>query len=455
MRRFPKPLLCWESQTFWKDIEEAELCIRPFCDASYLMQCTNNTMSHVVLVLINLSKHIIEFCGCVQDAGVLLADIENRWASEENPLFFLAFALHPNYQRITSKILAKSNKENGNWIDDCNCLSEARLRQAAKFYYGKHRRYKCTTTEERETEGRALEKQLNKWINERIAPGKCLTAYDGEYPSTWWMANEKEVPQLANLAKFLLDAPVQGADCERLFRDLASFHTKWRSRMLAETTFDSAAVKHHMKRKHPWEYNEDSGKKTTDRRVNAAEYQRIDMPPSPNQPPTANTAPATTTGIGQDADAVWHTIAGDDDATVENGEDDVDEDDEGYLDLTESTHMTVWLEILGKHFSDDDNKDEDDDDDDNNEDCTASTDNDLADGKERYEDDYEQEANPLPPLPVNNDEHYPQENHHYFEAKNYLRNDKYKLSKLVEYAEDDLPSIMFAYHRSATTSGKW
>ena len=79
----------------------------------------------------------------------------------------------------------------------------------------------------------------------------------------------------------------------------------------------------------------------------------------------------------------------------------------------------------------------------------------VCTGKERDEDDYKQEANPLPPLPVNNDEHYPQENHHYFETKNYLRNDKYKLSKLVEYAEDDLPSIMSAYRRSASTSGKW
>ena len=61
--KFPAALRVWDVDSFWHNIEEAELLIRPFCDASYLLWRTSNTMAHVFLVFLNLAKHVIEYCG--------------------------------------------------------------------------------------------------------------------------------------------------------------------------------------------------------------------------------------------------------------------------------------------------------------------------------------------------------------------------------------------------------
>eukprot|EP00977_Amphora_coffeiformis_P003257 scaffold609_cov170-Amphora_coffeaeformis.AAC.11 len=53
--KFPESCRAWLQGHFWKDIEEAELLMRPFCDASYLLQQTGNTMAHVMLMMLNLA----------------------------------------------------------------------------------------------------------------------------------------------------------------------------------------------------------------------------------------------------------------------------------------------------------------------------------------------------------------------------------------------------------------
>ena len=73
------------------------------------------------------------------------------------------------------------------------------------------------------------------------------------------------------------------------------------------------------------------------------------------------------------------------------------------------------------------------------------------------EDPFEVMANPLPPLPLQNIERYPQENATYFLTKQYVRNDKYKLEKLVNIIKGaqgvSLPSILSAYNKS--TESNW
>ena len=72
------------------------------------MQRDANTMAHVVLVLLNLIQHLVTFCGDNGDILELLADIEKRWNQEENALFFLGFALHPEYNKTAVGILTQS-----------------------------------------------------------------------------------------------------------------------------------------------------------------------------------------------------------------------------------------------------------------------------------------------------------------------------------------------------------
>jgi hypothetical protein len=59
----PAALMVWKEKECWHKLEEAELLIHPFCDASFLMQQEANTMAHVMLVLLNLYHHISKYCG--------------------------------------------------------------------------------------------------------------------------------------------------------------------------------------------------------------------------------------------------------------------------------------------------------------------------------------------------------------------------------------------------------
>ena len=58
--------------------------------------------------------------------------------------------------------------------------------------------------------------------------------YQGEKKENvveWWEENAVELPEILNLAKFLLDCPIQSASCERLFKDFGRYHTKVRNKI--------------------------------------------------------------------------------------------------------------------------------------------------------------------------------------------------------------------------------
>ena len=74
--KFPMACIPWCENSFWITLKNAEILIRPFCDASFLMQGNANTMTHVLLVLLHIFKHIKESCGDISESRVLLPDIE-------------------------------------------------------------------------------------------------------------------------------------------------------------------------------------------------------------------------------------------------------------------------------------------------------------------------------------------------------------------------------------------
>ena len=78
------------------------------------------SMADVILVLLHLYGHVTDYCGNSVEAKGLVQDIERRWAAEENPLFFLAFALHPAYRQTAAKLLEVSLKLHGNWTKNRN-----------------------------------------------------------------------------------------------------------------------------------------------------------------------------------------------------------------------------------------------------------------------------------------------------------------------------------------------
>ena len=46
----PADLMVWKDRAYWKGLEEAELLIRPFCDASFLMQREASVISDDAIV---------------------------------------------------------------------------------------------------------------------------------------------------------------------------------------------------------------------------------------------------------------------------------------------------------------------------------------------------------------------------------------------------------------------
>jgi Mg-chelatase subunit ChlI len=348
-------------------------------------------------------------------------------------LFFLAFALHPTYRETAAKLLVASETSGGNWSNDRNYLSVQRLVDAAKFYYGKHELHDEDASEDkRATTLNRLGKDLKKWLRN---VGQFDLFERDENAVEWWGLQQSEHPEVSNLSMFLLDAPVQAATCERLFKEFARLHTKLRNRLKPATAHAMAQVKYNLRRKYPKDLPEKKGGQAPNNHaILANQHARIDAPVSP-----ARGQPADT---NQDADDVSD---GEESENEESNEEQEEEEEEEESELENLDH---WIAALREAVPDDD--------DDFFVDSLEPTNADHSDSgseDEEVPDCFEKRQQNLPVLPEQNDANWPQENKQYFARQTspkYVRTDKYTLmvmyalsTKLPEGSE--LPSIMSAY----------
>ena len=242
--------------------------------------------------------------------------------------------------------------------------------------------------------------------------------------------------------------------------------------MHSTTTFDSASIAHSLRRHYAGDYDQNSGSKTRNRFVNPTEYEKVDALQSPAQQTQLSQVhvpmgqPSQTQRallLGQPSQSPEPTLTlrtqatplstdtrsnGDNIEVEDESDDDREEDfDEDDLDLSNTTHMELWLKMLTECSETDD-----------------ESNGDLYEGDEvntllvsmRSDDECEVAASPLPPLPMENDPKYPQEDATYFKDKKYVRKDKYKLLDLISFLKEEdgyeLPSIMSAYGKKAQ---KW
>jgi len=210
---YPKGCLTWENETFWNGLRQAEIALRPLCDASFLLQKNRQvTLAHVVLVVLNLyrSSKAPEYPPDM--ALEFRDDLDRRWKRLEHPFYFLAFALHPDFRLCASAILTASTKDRGSWNRDRNPLTVLRLLTAAKFYYQKHCLW-IDSTVKSDKELRGLAKDLGQWLRGETLDGlECEVIENGENAAGWWLRNSMEYPELAKFASFLLGVPVQSAE---------------------------------------------------------------------------------------------------------------------------------------------------------------------------------------------------------------------------------------------------
>ena len=154
----------------------------------------------------------------------------------------------------------------------------ARRAHAAVFYYETKELHPSGSTEtECNEEQQRLDKQLRRWLEG--TSNLAVSMYEGErkeYMVEWWEENADELPEISNLAKFLLDYYIKGARCGRLFKYFARFHTKARNRLHTSTALQPTQILHDIRRKYPEQNKPGSGTLTRNRMVGADEYVRGD-----------------------------------------------------------------------------------------------------------------------------------------------------------------------------------
>jgi hypothetical protein len=235
---FPMALRVWKDPEYWEELQLAESLIRPFCEASRLLQEPQaNTLAHVMFMLLSLYSKLQSYYAFLgedaawrQMAEVLIADIEERWEKEDNALFFLAFALHPSFRNVAVDIVKKSGERDGSWNATRNPLSVSRLVSAAKFYYEKHKLHQASSISSSSSRVKAaadctkreldlLGKRIHQWLIGREFDALSPYIPQQEDAVAWWEENKFEYPEISRLAVFLLDAPIRAsADCSTLFQ---------------------------------------------------------------------------------------------------------------------------------------------------------------------------------------------------------------------------------------------
>ena len=88
-----------------------------------------------------------------------------------------------------------------------------------------------------------LGKAIKKWLSGKHLYGMEDDYAQGENAVVRWDSQMSNYPELAGLAMFLLDCPVQAATCERIFKEYSRFHTKRRANLQNSTAFRMTQVK--------------------------------------------------------------------------------------------------------------------------------------------------------------------------------------------------------------------
>ncbi|RLN14204.1 hypothetical protein BBJ28_00004771 [Nothophytophthora sp. Chile5] len=197
-----------DDRYFWDELDQAEQVIAPLSEASYRLQRDENTMADVVTSYRDISRG---FKQNAQYGSVLVDCIEKRWAQCEQPLFMLAYVLHPKFVNEARKMASLGTR-----VSDSV--------QVCKFAVYYFRRFIGS-------EFGLLRRDMRRWII-----GELTTAGADEFPDSvaefWqYVAEERRESKLLELAIKVLLIAVNTATCERLFSELGMIHTAKRNSM--------------------------------------------------------------------------------------------------------------------------------------------------------------------------------------------------------------------------------
>ena len=97
-------------------------------------------------------------------------------------------------------------------------------------------------------------------------------------PAVWYTVNAGKFKRsFLKFVRFLFDCPVQGATCNRLFKEFSRFLTKSRNRLGTDKLVKSTMIKYDMKKKYESDYDYTNKLQSSkNRAVNATEHKRVE-----------------------------------------------------------------------------------------------------------------------------------------------------------------------------------
>jgi hypothetical protein len=207
MPKYPKKFRLLGKTRFWRRLQEAEQTVRPLSRASYRLQRDENSLADVVRSFADI---FTGFLSAPRYRKKLIACVESRWSDCEQPLFLLAYFLHPKYVKHTSKLIAQK------------IISPSVLSNIAVYYY---RRFFKT-----ESVG-SLREQFEDWIAGFLTHAKLSEWSTDSIARFWNHVRGEGSPEIAKLATAVLSIAVNTASCERLFSEFGAIHTALRNRL--------------------------------------------------------------------------------------------------------------------------------------------------------------------------------------------------------------------------------
>ena len=103
--------------------------------------------------------------------------------------------------------------------------------QAAQLYFEKWELY--SDVENMDEEKKALGKDFLDWMRKDESTMEYF--HNADYingdPVDYWLKQAEDFPKLSVFSDFLLCCPVQGASCERMFKDWQLYHTNKRNKL--------------------------------------------------------------------------------------------------------------------------------------------------------------------------------------------------------------------------------
>ena len=234
--RNPPPELIVDENYMDSCVKLAQM-LHPLTLASLRMQRNEATMADLVSCFLHLFDVIFELPES-NSQRALLKDLSDRWSAFEQPLFLLAFILHPKYSQDYRKMHRSLSADFGiHHIPLTYCL-----RKYAKKHFG--------GLEENVLQSNLLT-EFSKWIG--AAGKKTVDCYLYEQkqvedlnPWEFWEVAALDFPCLARAAKFLLSCKINSASCERLFSLYKYIKNEKRNRLTDEKMTNVAMLQRHL-----------------------------------------------------------------------------------------------------------------------------------------------------------------------------------------------------------------